>query len=597
MGLWSAERAGQEVPIEAWRRIDNYWRMGQQPAKAGEPAGWAIKSFASIKEASDIGDFTTRVNGPMTAAGVMALGITERTLLKAKRAETNQSHSPQFQAGVKWLDANFSLDALDGDQDFYYYMWTIQNVGQATGYRTFNKIDWFRQATARLINNQQANGLWDGPKGSTVSTSFALLYLYRANGPLAICKVRWMPAVNEKKRGPKTTESWNNRPSDLYNLTEYISDSFETPTSWQIADLDQPVHELMETPILYLATDKPFTFTEAQTKGLRDFINAGGLLVCVPEGRSVMQPLNSMKTLAKILFPDIEPSKVNADSPMFSMFQKVEPAIPMLEINNGVRPLMIIMEKDIDKDLQGGLDKGRDVFNLMANIYLYVSGREPRRPRLETNFLLRRVDSPSIQLPAAVLSIAGQPNPEPLAIPQLAVLLANKHNVNLIYDTVSPTSISAQKIAFLTVGPSATLDDAALKSLTQWLQQGGTLWIDALGGNPDSVARLNAIVEKLGVKSTDLKPLDPADPLLSGQGLTGGYDNRSFKLRAFTFSPRVKSDAQIKSVAVGKGVVYVSTEDLTCGLTGLNHWGIQGYTPQSARQIVANSVLKISAGK
>jgi hypothetical protein len=46
---------------------------------------------------------------------------------------------------------------------------------------------------------------------------------------------------------------------------------------------------------------------------------------------------------------------------------------------------------------------------------------------------------------------------------------------------------------------------------------------------------------------------------------------------------------------VGSGTLFVSTEDLTCGLAGLNHWEIQGYTPQAARQIIANSLLQIAA--
>src|SRR6185295_17839501 len=96
-----------------------------------------------------------------------------------------------FQKGLRWLDENFSFEVPDGDLDFYYYCWTNQNVGLASGYRTFKGVDWFREATAQLLNKQGADGLWKGPKGDQVSTSFALLYLYRAYGPLGICKLRF----------------------------------------------------------------------------------------------------------------------------------------------------------------------------------------------------------------------------------------------------------------------------------------------------------------------------------------------------------------------------------------------------------------------
>lgn len=596
MALWSAERAGQEIPTEAWRRMDNYWRMAQaRPEKPGQSAGWAIRSFASLKEDEQAGDFTTRVNGPMTAAGVMALSITERVLARTRRSELpQQSMSKQFQAGVQWLDENFALDPPDGDQDFYYYMWTIQNVGQATGYRTFNKIDWFRAATAKLLNDQNSSGLWSGPKGEKVSTSFALLYLYRAKGPLAICKVRWIPQADPKHRLAKVPpESWDNRPSDLYNLTEYISDAFETPTSWQIADLDQPVHELIETPILYLSTDKPFAFNDAQVTALRDYIQAGGLLLCNPEGRAAIPVINSMKALAKSLYPDIEPRKVDPEGPIYSLFQKVPPALSMMEIHNGVRPLVMIAERDLGKELQGGLDKERDAFNLLANVYLFVSGREPRRPRLDTQYIVRRPNSTNATVAAARLLLKGQSDAEPGAFQQLSNLLANEHAVNLDYDDVFPASLMAQKFAMLSASPNSRISDDEASAIAKWVTAGHTLWIDALGGSPESAARVREIVEKLGIAPDALQPLGDDDPILTGAGLPQGYDNRQAKLRIFVNAPRARSEAQIKSAALGSGTVYVSTEDLASGLAGLNHWQIQGYAPQFARQLIANSVLQI----
>ena len=38
---------------------------------------------------------------------------------------------------------HFSLDDESEATDRYYYYWTIQRIGAATGYRTFNGIDWY----------------------------------------------------------------------------------------------------------------------------------------------------------------------------------------------------------------------------------------------------------------------------------------------------------------------------------------------------------------------------------------------------------------------------------------------------------------------
>jgi hypothetical protein len=60
----------------------------------------------------------------------------------------------------------FQLEgASETEQDWFYYMWTVQNVGHATGYRRFKNIDWYRDATAKLLNSQQPDWAMDGSKG------------------------------------------------------------------------------------------------------------------------------------------------------------------------------------------------------------------------------------------------------------------------------------------------------------------------------------------------------------------------------------------------------------------------------------------------
>src|SRR5688500_8500623 len=251
LGLWAAAEQGAEIPTALWEKVDDYWRNAQRPPGAPGEGAWAVTSSAALQKGANLKDFSNQVSAPMTAGGVLSLYLTEGVLYGSKRVNVGESLSPQLLRGVQWIDENFSLEKLDGDFDFYFYAWTIQNVGQATGYRTFNNVDWFRNSLAKLLNEQQPDGSWHGPKGPHVSTSFALLYLQRARGPLAICKVRFDPTVipgkpvKESKRGPSRKEiaaknAWNNRPNDMYNFVWDVSRKTETPTNWQIADLDQP---------------------------------------------------------------------------------------------------------------------------------------------------------------------------------------------------------------------------------------------------------------------------------------------------------------------------------------------------------------------
>ena len=132
-----------------------------------------------------------------------------------KRVEVGQSLSPELLRGLQYLDDVFSITAADGDQDFYYYMWTIQNVGQATGYRTFNGVDWFREVDRQAAEHAAAGRPVDRAKGAHVSTSLALLYLARARGPLAICKLRFDPIVYVPSKTNKPAPDPKKKPATL----------------------------------------------------------------------------------------------------------------------------------------------------------------------------------------------------------------------------------------------------------------------------------------------------------------------------------------------------------------------------------------------
>ena len=417
LGLWASAQANVDIPTSTWQRADIYWRNAQRPPGAPGAGGWAVASSGSLKKGANLNAFANQVSASMSAGGALSLYLTEMYLYGPKKVEVGQSYSPELQHGIDWLDGNFSLEKLDGDADIYYYAWTIQNVGQATGYRTFNKVDWFREVTARLLNSQQPDGTWYGPKGAHVSTSFALLYLSRARGPLGICKVRFDPTAHasvKPRPGAKPdaahSTSWNNRPNDMYNYVTDVGRRLETPTSWQIVDLDQPVYELIECPMLYLATDKPFKLAPEQVQRLKEYIDAGGLLGCVPEGKAALgPPLASMKALAEELCPGLEPvRRTDKKHPFYSLGNRMTVATPTLSYETFIRPRVIVVEKDLGRELQANKPKERDAFDLLANIYLYAVGKDSRRPRIVTNYLIQRNMTPKVQVRGARINCGAR---------------------------------------------------------------------------------------------------------------------------------------------------------------------------------------------
>jgi hypothetical protein len=598
LGLWGASQAGFEVPDAAWAKIDKYWREGQRPPGAPGAGAWAVIPSSALKKGANLNAFSNQVSAAMTAGGVLSLYITESFLYGEKRAEVGGGTlSPELLRGVDWLDHNFSLEKLDGDSDFYYYAWTIQNVGQATGYRTFNKIDWFREATAMLLNKQGKDGVWDGPKGKNVSSSFALLYLCQARGPLAICKLKIEPEdgkAGARQGGAEAGGAWNNRPNDLYNFTRDISKRAEVPTSWQIADLDQPVYQLIESPILYLATSQPFKLSAKHVSRLKEYLAAGGMLVCVPEGKSTMPVVASMKALAEEVAPGSEGKRRDGGKdethPFYNLFATVDKPLPTITYAGKLRPLVVIVEKDIGRDLQMNKTAERAAFDLLDNIYLYATGRNAKRPRIATNFVTQHNMAPKTKLAVARIKYAGDFDPEPLAMGQLKAIMADDHNVDLKVSVVGPAGLTKEmKVAFLTVSEGMSMTDEELASLKKWVDDGGTLWVDAAGGSVAAVDKEQEILPKVGM--TDIASLERT-AIFTGAGLTGGKDVGEPEVRRF-FNAR-SDRAALKGKMTGQHPSVVALNgDLSAGWAGMNHWGIAGYAAPTARQVVVNGLLLV----
>lgn len=607
LGLAGLDRAGwRKLAKHHWMRIDAYWRAAQQTTGKEKPAGWAIYSL-DPSHGTPINSgihANSRISGPMTAGAVAVLYLTERAMRGPRMDVGQQNISPELRKGLAWLDQNFMIEdeAEHTDRNFYYF--TIQSVGRYTGYRTFNGIDWFRRVTAKLLAEQQPDGSWTGPKGRLLSTSFALLYLSRANDPLAITKIRWSNPKTQISSSADTqsqtvlpietraSKSWNNRPHDIWNFVDYASDLYEASVTWQIAELNQPVYELIESPVLYLATDDRFDLTDDEIDGLRRYIDAGGLLITNPEGGAGAVQA-AMRKLAGQLFASRghELVKVPSDSSLFHLHAR-NVTMPMQMVHNGVRPLMIHFMRDIGEDLQRYRTTNPS-FSALSNIYLFATGMKPQRPRLANHHVVQLNNVPQRKLSAARLQYSGNHDPEPSALTQLQALLANDHDIDLSLSKVLPEDLADQQIAFLTTTGRFSLDEEQTKSIGDWIRAGGTLWIDIAGGNEDAIPSVHGLIKQV-FPDQFARLLHRDDPIIDGRRL-GGYDCSRVSYRIYTLRLMHRlNEPRLEAIHVkGRPAIIFSTMDLTSGLAGLNHWRIFGYTPQSARQLVVNGCLSV----
>ncbi len=185
VGLWVGRRHG--VPVEtAIAQLEMHY-LGVQIADGG----WTYSSTINLG-----------TSATMTCAGLMGLGVGmgmrqeaklySKPIPKVKIKRPQNIKAPQFnkpiEMALKLLGAylkNGTDDSLHNAGrplvDNYYFLWGLERVAVAFDLKKIGGIDWFDWGAEALIQQQNRNGSWGGMRQPTVDTSFALLFLNRAN--------------------------------------------------------------------------------------------------------------------------------------------------------------------------------------------------------------------------------------------------------------------------------------------------------------------------------------------------------------------------------------------------------------------------------
>ncbi len=123
----------------------------------------------------------------MTASAVASLAI----LGQLRGAKKSWKSDPQEVAGLQWLTKNLSVTGHPGDfeqgrpgdpnQQYYYWMETLERAMSLTGTTTLGKHDWYTEGVEAILKIQEPTGSWNR---TIHDTCFAILFLVRATTPL-----------------------------------------------------------------------------------------------------------------------------------------------------------------------------------------------------------------------------------------------------------------------------------------------------------------------------------------------------------------------------------------------------------------------------
>ena len=575
LGVWAAYQFNGEVPKAYWAAVMKYWMDKQQ-----RDGGWKYNN----------GDKNS--TGTMTSAGLATMFVCVDALLANKFTRCQRSKElPVLEKALSWFDRNFENTLRNdklchgGHGDTYYYLFGIERIGLASGYKYFGKADWYRIGANWLLKNQEKDGSWKGKWGKDVATAYAMLFLSRGRKAVLFNRLEY-------------DGDWNNRPRALANLCRWAHKSFERDVYWQIVNLSVPVAAWRDAPILVISGSGKPKLNDGQIGSLRQYVQEGGTIFSVGECNGAGFQ-SGIREVYKKLFPTYELKELPADHKLYSVQGKVPRGMKFHMVTNGGRPLVIHTDTDLCVDWQLNRTRSGEVsFNAAANVAMYVTGKQLRnRGASHWPGKLVKVKGPTVKL--VQLKHKGNCNPEPLAWHRVARRIAPETKVNL--DVRGPIAIgelagSGAKVATLTGTGEMGLSAADKGALKAFIEGGGLLLIDVAGGVSGEGKAFGEsaevmVREMFGRRS--LRTLSSGSGLyqMKGHKISRVHYQRITRLRLGTHEPRLKAvllDGRI-------GVVF-SREDLTVALIGCSAIGCDGYMPESAYEIARNIILT-AAGK
>lgn len=569
LGVWAAAAVGEEVPRKYWDIILKFW-LKRQLADGGWGYSTKLRKEACVS---------------MTLAGLASIyvcvdNIRNTTSLTCK----GNQEIPAVAKGMQYVSEH--LGEIYNRTWFYYTLYGMERVALATGYKYFGSHDWYKEGRNALLARKEPDGSWTQGAGTmgggpSTSTAYAMLFLLRGSRPVLFNRLEY-------------NGDWNNRPRSLANLTHWFSNEFEHDVHWQIVNFKTPVEEWHDAPLLVITGAQEPKFTDEQLDTLRTFVYQGGTIFSLAEcGGTKFK--TGIREVYKKLFPGRELKVLPKGHPIYETQYKLFGQPQLMEISNGARPLVIHTDIDLVRTWQANQYRlNKSYYTTAANVVAYTNDKAALAGQLRgrgTSLWPAKVKkTPRKTIKLARLKHRGNYDPEPLAYERFSRLIGQEQRIRV--DVVGPIEISEladtkAKLATLTGTGPLELTDEQKTALKKWLEAGGTLLIDAAGGDTEFSKSAEAIFLNI-CDQASLKMLSSMSDFYRIKGLE--IDKVGYR-RESSASPRLRV-LKMKD----REAVYFSHDDITCGLLGVMCHTINGYTPTTSIALLRNLVA-LTAGE
>ncbi len=586
LGLWEGSKRGISVPRRYWERWLDHFLKAQLP-----DGSWVYGASAaeSIGGEGSGNIFDAPGTGAMTTTGLTTLLVAQEELY-ADRKAPEPKITAAIQKGMDWLDKNFDLDAGGGGYN-HYYLYGVERVALASGVRYLKGMDWYKVGAEQII--READKL-QGSRQDYLKTSFALMFMARGRYPVWISKLE-IPEI-----------AWNNHPNDLHFVSLYLSDQREGEVNWQVVNInDASPDEWLMAPALYLASNDAVSLTAPQKRVIKQYIDKGGLLVTCADNDSAAFN-NSIRQLVAELYPQYPVKRVEEKNRLLHSWQKLPNGdqMPIYTVSNGARELVIMPGFDWGYQVQSERHANQsNAWKFATNLFAYATDKGVLNNRLVRPFEARQERQSLGRMKIGRARYQGNWLPEPATWEVLSDFVFNHTGFSVTATPADGDGVldledigdSELKLIHLSGIEAVKLTPAELEAIQAYVKRGGTLLVENVGGQGGFS---QGVLDQLsGLFKSPAVPLTGADAVISGEGLPGGFDCRRTLYRRYAVVtlnlepvPRLAGFLDEK----GRPTVIISHEDLSLGALGCRQWGILGYHPASARELMTNIILLAS---
>lgn len=589
LGVYEASAVFKELKNDIWQKaMDRYLKTERADG------GWNYGSRSSVH-------INMESYGSMTAAAVASLMITRDKLYGATGCpcQGNKSQkrgNPQLDKaiddGIKWMAGNFKVDENPGRGSYLdYWYFSCERVGLASGMKYFGTHDWYREFAAQLVARQAPDGSW----GRIPETALAIAFLVKGRAPILFNKMQF-------------EGQWNNHPRDMANLATHLGKQKEQAIQWQTINLEVPVAEWHDAPIVYFSAESAVPFTDEQKKKLREYTDTGGTIL-FEAACANRQAILAWELVCKEVWPEWELKLVDKDHPLWTADVAIRGRLPNLfGLSDGVRTFLFFSKVDLSCSWNTmAVARDPTLFDLGGNLWMYATDKGKLRSRLAGRpggadgkyAAATAASGDRKEIKVARIKHGGEwylaRNYHPWQT--LAAELQAKAAVAL--SEVEPVAPGAEvpagvRVLYYSGRAGCALPPGGAAWLKKFLDGGGFLVAEATLGNKEFDETLKATVKEAGL---ELRVLGKDHALLTGQlgGATGyavtavGY---SFHLRPQRID---KPDPTVIGIMDGEKLVGVySPVDLMFSQTFCKAFGVRGYEPEDARALAMNVALYLT---